>query len=236
MAKRGKNTNKSNDLLENPEALAERLGKGEEYLEKNKKQVFIVGGLVAIIIIGILGFRYFKEEQNKKAQNEMFQAVYYFEADSLDKALNGDGNYYGFLDIIDNYPLSDGANLSHYYAGMIYMQQAEPDYEEAIAHLKEFSSDDLIIQGRAYALLGDAYMELGNANEAAGFYKKAANYKPNEFISPQYWVKAALAYESFGDLENAVACYDKIVTEYPKSNEIHAARKQKARLKGKLES
>ena len=42
----------------------------------------------------------------------MFQAVYYFEADSLDRGLNGDGNNLGFLDIIDEYGITDAANLS----------------------------------------------------------------------------------------------------------------------------
>jgi hypothetical protein len=43
----------------------------------------------------------------------MFQAVYYFEADSLDKALNGDGNNLGFLEIIDEYSVTDAANLAN---------------------------------------------------------------------------------------------------------------------------
>ncbi|HBH21791.1 MAG TPA: cytochrome C biosynthesis protein [Cytophagales bacterium] len=236
MVKKGKEANKGNELLENPDALADRLSKGEEYLEKNKKQVFIIGGIIALIIVGALGYKYFKNQQDEKAQNDMFQAQFYFEADSLQKALLGDGNHFGFLDIIDEYPLSEGANLSHYYAGVIYMRQSEPDYQEAIDHLKKFKSDDLLVQGRAFALIGDAYMEQGNANEAAKFYKKAASYEPNEYISPQYWMKAAVAYESFGDLENAVNCYDAVVSKYPKSNEIHAARKHKARLKGKLDS
>ena len=51
-------------------------------------------------------FSYFKENQNNTAQEEMFQAVYYFEKDSLVQALNGDGNNYGFLEIIDEYSLS----------------------------------------------------------------------------------------------------------------------------------
>ena len=52
----------------------------------------------------------------------MFQAVYYFEKDSLVQALNGDGNNYGFLEIIDEYSLSDAANLSKFYAGAVIFE------------------------------------------------------------------------------------------------------------------
>src|SRR6187431_27375 len=89
------------ELLENPEALKEKLAGAENWLEQNPKTVV---GVAAVILIGVAGyfaFNYYKNNQNAEAQKEMFQAVYYFEADSLDKALNGDGNNLGFLDIAD---------------------------------------------------------------------------------------------------------------------------------------
>ena len=72
----------------------------------------------------------------------MFQAVYYFEQDSLVKALNGDGNNYGFLEIIDEYGFSEAANLSHYYAGVSYLKLG--NYNNAISYLNSFSSSDLL--------------------------------------------------------------------------------------------
>ena len=38
------------DLIENPEVLAEQISKTEEFLEKNKIAVFTVGGVVALIV------------------------------------------------------------------------------------------------------------------------------------------------------------------------------------------
>ncbi len=35
------------------------------------------------------------------------------------KHLQGDGNYPGFLEIIDDYGMTDAANLAHYYAGVL---------------------------------------------------------------------------------------------------------------------
>ena len=225
-----KDIKKGNELLESPEALAEQLTKTEQYLEKNKKFVLIaIGSLALVISVFFLG-RYYIKNQNNQAQIDMFQAVYYFESDSLDLALNGDGNNYGFLDIIDNYGFTKTANLANYYVGASYLKKGE--FENAIEYLSEFSGDDLIVQARAYALIGDAYMELNDYPTAAEFYSKAAEYKPNEFLSPLYLVKAANAYEKLMDFESASDCFETIIKEYPESSEYQNARKHKARLDG----
>jgi tetratricopeptide (TPR) repeat protein len=225
---------KSEELLENPEVLAEQISKTEEFLEKNKRLVAIVGGAIAVIVAGYFFYNYWVTNQNEAAQNEMFQAVYYFEADSLDRALNGDGNNYGFLEIIDKYSLSKAANLAHYYVGAIYLKKGE--YISAIDHLNKFSAGDLLIQAQAYALIGDANMEMSNFKNAASFYMKAANYNSNKHTSPAYLVKAAIAYEAMEDFRSAQNCYDTIVKKYVDSNEFQTARKHKARLEGKVKA
>lgn len=226
--KHKKKGGKGNDLLENPEVLAERLSRTEQFLEKNKMIVISVIGGLAIIVSAIFLFRYYVSNQNNQAQVDMFQAVYYFESDSIQKALHGDGNNYGFLEIIDNYGITETANLAQYYAGASYLKLGE--YQEAIDHLTEFSSDDLVVKARALALTGDAYMELGEYREAAEYYEEAAGYKPNQFLSPLYLTKAATAYEKLMDYETAAERYGTIIEEFPQSSEYNNARKNKARL------
>ncbi len=218
------------ELLENPDALRDRLSKTESYIEQHATLFLVIGGVLALIIAGFFGYRYYVDNQNAEAQEEMFQAVYYFEADSLSRALQGDGNNYGFLDIIDNYSLTDAANLSKYYAGLVYLKQG--NFEEAIDYLNDFSASDALVQARAYALVGDAYMELGDFEEAASQYEKAANYKPNKFFSPQYISKAALAYEQMGDYSSALEAYNRIIEEFPEATDVQQAQKQKMRLEG----
>jgi tetratricopeptide (TPR) repeat protein len=216
------------EVLESPEALAEQLSKTEQFLEKNKVLVFSIGGVLAAIVLGIFLFRYYITNQNKEAQEQMFQAVYYFEADSLQKALHGDGINLGFLDIIDDYSMTDASNLSRFYAGSSFLMLGE--FDVAIEHLSKFKSKDLVIQPRALALIGDAHMELGNISEAIKFYERAANYKANEFISPQYIIKSAVAHEKNGNLDGAEKAYKTIIEKYPKSAEFQNARKHTARI------
>lgn len=223
---------KGEEMLENPEVLAEQISKTEEFLEDNKKLVFSIGGVIAIIVAAYFLYNYWMTDRNETAQNEMFQAVYYFEADSLDKALNGDGNNLGFLEILEDYSMTDAANLSNYYVGAIYLKKSE--YISAVDYLEKFSSNDLLIQARAYSLIGDAYMEMDNAQEAVSFYNKAADYNSNEYTTPSYLIKAAVAYEELEDYRSALDCYNTIVKKYVNSSEYQNARKHKARLEGKV--
>jgi TolA-binding protein len=216
------------ELIENPEALKEKLVGAETWLESNPKIVIGIGAAILLIVGGYFGFNYYKGSQNVLAQKEMFQAVYYFEADSLDKALNGDGNNLGFLSIIDDYGITDAGKLANYYAGVCFLKQGK--YEVARLYLEDFSSNDLLVQARAYSLIGDTYMEEKKFEDAASYYKKAANYKPNKYFSPSYLMKAALAFEKLNQPEKAKEAYEQIITQYWESGEYQSARKLKARL------
>jgi tetratricopeptide (TPR) repeat protein len=232
-AKSGKGAQKqdNSELLENPDALRDTLvGKTGSFFKSKKNQNIVLGlGIaLALAIASAFGYTYYMESQNEAAQNDMFQAIFYFESDSLNQALNGDGNNYGFLEIIDAYGGTEAANLAHYYAGVSFLKQEQ--YDDAIVHLSDFSSSDLLVQARAYALIGDAYMEQENFRQAADYYERAANYKPNEFFTSQYLAKAALAYEATGDYSAAAETYNQIVEEYPESAEYQQALKQQTRL------
>jgi len=220
------------ELLENPEVLVEKLEGAEQWVEKNPKLVFGIVGILLLIVAGYFGFNYYISSQNDQAQREMFQAIYYFEADSLSLALNGDGNNLGFIDIIEEYKFTDAANLAHFYAGVSFMKQGK--FEAARLYLLDFSSRDLLVQARAYSLIGDAYMEEENYADAATFYNKAASYKPNKFFTPSYLMKAALAHEKLNQNDKAKQAYDKIITNYTESAEYQNARKFKARLESNL--
>jgi tetratricopeptide (TPR) repeat protein len=218
------------ELLENPQALADKLQGAETWAEKNPKTVVGISVAIALIVGGYFGFQYYKDSQETEAQQEMFQAVYYFEADSLDLALNGDGNNLGFIDIIDDYGITQTAKLANFYAGSAYLKQGK--FEVARLYLEDFSADDLLVQARAYSLIGDTYMEEKNYEDAAKYYDKAANYKPNKFFTPVYLMKAALAYEKSNNKEKAIAAYDKIINDYFQAPEYQNARKYKAQLQG----
>lgn len=217
------------DLLENPDAIA---SKAEEFFnsKRNQNLLFTVLGLAILIVGGLTFFRFQQSNKNGEAQREMFQAIYYFEQDSLGRALNGDGNNYGFLDIIDQYSGTKAANLSSFYAGATYLKLG--DWQNAIRSLEEFGSDDYLLQARAYSLIGDAYIELDDFENAISAYQEASNYKPNKEFTPVYLQKLAIALEEGGDVAAAADAYDRILNDFANSRLEQDALKHSARLKG----
>ncbi|MFH1296671.1 MAG: tetratricopeptide repeat protein [Bacteroidota bacterium] len=196
----------------------EALSKTEAFIEKNQKIILIVVGVLIIIVLGFFGFRkYYLEPKEKEAQGQMFMAEMYFEQDSLSKALHGDGNYLGFLDIIDQYGLTKSANLATYYAGISYLKLG--DFEQAIESLKDFDGDDQVAAPMATGAIGDIYMELDEVDKAIGYYMEAAGQSENELTAPLFLMKAGLAYEIQGNYRRALEMYKRIKKEYPRSFE-----------------
>ena len=216
--------------LDNQEVVNETLSKSEEFINKNKNYLMLFFGIITISIAAFSIFSYLKSNQNENAQNEMFQAVYYFEKDSLVQALNGDGNNYGFLEIIDEYSFSEAANLSRFYAGASYLKLG--NYQNAINYLDQFSSSDLLVQARAYSLIGDAYVELEDYENAIYYFEKASSENPNQFFTPSYLLKLALVYEEVSDLKSAIKSYETIISDFKDSPEYQTSLKNKSRLEG----
>lgn len=223
-----KNTQKpkGSDTVETVEST---LTKVEIFIEQNQKKIsYIVGGIILIILI-ILGYNKFISQPREKAASEqMFMAEYYFSIDSLDLALNGDGNYPGFYEITEEYKWTSAAKLAHYYIGMILMKQNQ--YEEAIEHLKKFKAKDETLSAMASGAIGDAYVELGDLDNALKYYLKAAEKRPNDFVSPIFLSKAAWVFETQGKYEKAIELYERIKTNHFRSMESMDADKNIAYL------
>jgi tetratricopeptide (TPR) repeat protein len=212
-------------------AVEEAFGKTEQFIEKHQKIIMIIIGAIIVVILGFFGFkRLYIAPKEKEAQTQMFMAEKYFEMDSLTKALKGDGNYIGFLDIIDQYKFTKSANLSHYYAGICYLKKGE--FQNAIDQLSSFSADDEVVAPMAIGAMGDAYMELNNSDKAVDYYLKAADTRKNDLTSPLFLMKAGMAYELAGKNDLALKVYQRVKTEFSRSNEARDIDKYIARLGG----
>jgi len=206
--------------------LDEGAGKTEAWVAKNQKYIFIIIGAAALVVLGYLGYKQFiQEPKEAEAANEMFQAQQYFEAaltapatesDSLfTLALNGGEGKFGFLDIIEEYSGTDAANIARYSAGMAYLNINK--YQEAIEHLDDFKSDDIMLSALAKGAIGDSFLQLGQADEALGYYSQAASEKANTFTTPRFLLKAAITALDLGEAGKAEDFLTRIKEEFPDS-------------------
>jgi TolA-binding protein len=202
----------------------------KDFWGKYSKPVTYIGGAVILLAGGWLAYKYFVlNPKQTKANEAISKAQMYFAKDSLDLALNGDGAGAGFLKIMKNYSGTDAANLSHYYAGAIYLRK--DDFKNAIKHLKDFSTDATQIQSSAWRMLGDALMSDGKKEEGASYYEKAGKLNADdEASSSENLFRAALAYETLGKTEKAAELFKIIKEKYPKSEKGFLVDKYLARL------
>jgi tetratricopeptide (TPR) repeat protein len=209
-----KNHKKEEEKLK---VVGEALSKSEKFIAENRTK--IIGAVVAVVlvIVAIFGYKYLiKVPRENTALESMYAAERYFEIDSFNTALNGDGVNLGFAQIIDEYGSTGAGKLAHFYAGFCNLQLG--NYQDAISQLENFNGKDEILQARAYSGIGDAYVELGEYEKAVSYFVKAANYKDNEY-SATYLMKAGITYEELGKYDEALKAYKKIKTDYDKTIE-----------------
>jgi len=221
---------KNESAPEQLESVESALSRTEQFIENNQKTLTSVVFAIIIIVGGYLLFqRYYMNPMENEAKGQMFRAEQYFAQDSFKLALNGDGNYLGFLDIIEEYGMTKSANLAEYYSGVSYLKLGQ--YDNAIDHLKDFQINDKIIEPQKYGALGDAYMEKGDLDEALDYYEKAKDVNDNQFTTPYFMEKTAFVYEEKGEYDKAIELYKEIKRKYPDSPQSGEVDRNVARLK-----
>jgi tetratricopeptide (TPR) repeat protein len=119
------------------------------------------------------------------------------------------------LDIAEEYAGTKAANLAHYAAGISYMRLSQ--YEQAIAHLEDFKTDDAMLAPISLGSIGDAFMQLGQPEDALGYYERAVGEDINDFTTPLYLQKAGITALEVGDFEKALGYFQRIKEEFPQS-------------------
>lgn len=221
-----------NNKDNNPQTISnveQTLTRTEQYLEDNYKTLLIGLGII-VVVVGLIWLgKFFLSKRNDEAQSQIYQAEKYLEMDSLKLALNGDGNYLGFIDIADNYKFTKTGNLANYGAGICYLHLG--DYQSAIDYLNKYSKKDKVIGSLALGATGDAYVELGDIEKGIAKYLEAAEFADNAFNSPLFLMKAGELYELSGKFTDALTVYEKIKDKYPESTEGSSIEKYIARVK-----
>lgn len=201
--------------------------KSEQFVENNKTPLIVIVALIVLVVGGWFGYSAYIGGQEVEAQESVWKSQYYMEIDSLDKALLGDGQYFGFEYIAENYSGTPSGYLSNYYIGLIYKDKGELDL--AIEYLKDAKIKDNVLGAIAIGSIGDCYIDLGEFDEALKYFNKAINHSSNSFTAPIYLNKAAITYEFLENYTKANEYYSQIVEDYGNSAEANQVKKRMAR-------
>ena len=209
--------------------VSDAINKTEHFVDQNKKSLGII--LIALFV-AIGGYMFYQKiyvaGKEKDAAPLLYHAEKYFNADSLNLAINGDGNNPGLEELVSDYSVSPSGNIARYYLGMAYIKKKE--YEKAIETLKSYTAEDQITGSVVYGAIGDAYMELKNSDDAINYYEMASKENSNTFTTPMMMMKWAGALESKSDYSGAKKVYEKLKKDYSASTEAAQVDKYIARV------
>lgn len=206
--------------------------KSELFFEKNRTVILIGAVALLVGVGGFFGYRKLVAEPNaKQAHDLMWKAQYYFEMDSLQKAIDGDGNYYGFAHIADKYGSTPAGQLSKFYLGVCYHELG--DHEAALSYYRAAGPDDDLLSVMTVGNQGDVLVELDRPDEAIQSFMKAADMRKSDYTTPLFLLKAGVLYRQKGDWSNAAKVYKRVIKEYPGHPDVSAARKFAAEAEGK---
>ena len=204
----------------------------------NKYQNIIYGVIIGVLVIvlAILAFnRFYVQKKNAEAASQIQQPIRWLtqgDTASLKKALEGDGENDGFLDIASGYKLSRTSNTANYYAGLTYLKLGQKD--EAMEYLKKFKKKEDILWYACQATIGDLYDEQGDESNAISYYEKAVKGK-DPFFTPIALFKLGQMYERKGDWKKALDAYETIekdfYSEYNKMSVAQYVERAKSHVK-----
>ncbi len=222
---------KQQEEKEGLESVNTALTKTERMLERNRVWLLAGAGILVVIVVAFLLYRSYVVMPNRQeAQEQIYFAEQQFQKDSIDIALNGDGNHLGFLQVIDKYGSTPAGNLARYYAGLVYRDKG--DWDNALKMLSSYERTDKMVAPIADGAMGDCYVEKGDLSSARKQYEEAVSskYSENPMTTPFFLVKLAILHEHEGRLEEAKKAYERIKQEYPTSQQAREVEKNLARL------
>ena len=202
----------------------------ENFFEKNSKMVVVA--IVAIFALAAVVFGYKKvivEPRMNKAQEMLFEAQYQFESQNADfaLALNGNENTPGFAQVVEQYGNTPAGNLARMYAAACSLRLGE--FDQAQSYINSFKNvkgvPGEIINAMAAGIKGDIAVEKGDNATAAKLFEQAAKVSENDFTTPMYLRKAALAYAAMGNDAKAEELMKVINEQYPASYDAREAMK-----------
>ena len=192
----------------------EAVSRSEAFINKNKKVlVAVVAAVVAIVTVGLLVSTYVIAPREKKAAEALFAGERYFQNGDYELALDGDQyEYAGFEAVAADFKGTKAANLAKAYEGISLAKLGR--YEEAIAALKAFKGNDVMVAPSVLATLGNCYAQMGQEAQAAATLVKAAKKADNNLLSPAYLIQAGQIYEKLGKKGEALKAYKLIEEKY----------------------
>ncbi len=202
---------------------------GAEAVASHQQQLWLYGGLAVLVILAMLGWRFYTQNQTARASAALADASAIYEARiraANEPAAPGEVTYVDqknkyadaakkFAEVAARYPRTRPGQVARYYDALSLEQLGR--YDEAEKAFKSVESGgDEGLSALARFQLAQIYDKTGKAAQAVPIYRQLAD-KPNLFV-PRAVVLLALAdHYSSTDPAQAAKLYNQVKSEFPDS-------------------
>ena len=200
--------------------------KTERFVDENRSTLtYGVGGL-AVLILAVIGYQSFVVgPAEAAAETDAWRAENYFEMDSMSLAALGDGYAAGLEEVMADHEGTAAGQRAAYRMGIYYRDAG--DFEGAIAAFEEVNVGDDVVQVLAAGNIGDCYVELADYDAAQAAFNEAISLASSslaeDVLAPMFLYKGALVEIELGNNVQAKKHLDRIVEDYPTSQQKNAS-------------
>jgi outer membrane protein assembly factor BamD (BamD/ComL family) len=194
-----------------------------EWLQRHLNQVLMVTGgavLAAVVVFFVFSSR---GRRSQKAADLFGKATMEFQAGNASQAITD------LHTVMERYGGTKSAGPAAFYLATAYFYAR--DYATAKAtfqrFIEEYSEDPLSLAS-AQAGIAECDMQSGAFEAAGDNFVKAVSSKPDGLLAPQYLLSAGRAYLKANQKEKAKQAFNRLLDQYPDSNEAGKAKEQLA--------
>lgn len=200
------------------DALLMTVAKATTFYEQHKKNIGMVVGVLAAIIIGSYIYAKNQADNNEKATTALGKVFPYFDGGQYKIAIEGvpERNIMGLKAIVENYGSTKTGNLAKLYLASAYFELG--NYNEALALFDDFSPNDPLTAVARLAGMAGCHEARGEYEKAAEYFEKAALSYPKDIDAAEHLNSAASNYALAGKRERALELYKKLKKDYPTSS------------------
>ena len=197
----------------------------------NNKAAIIGAGFALVLAVALtVAYFIYSGNQEEEAKNLLGIAEQELLQGNYQEALEGNEEEFtlGFVQIANNYGRTEAGNLAHYYSAIAEYELG--NYEDALTYIREYDVPEGILGVAPISMHANILIGLERYAEAAEKFEEAASWDENNSTTPYNLYKAAETYHEAGDSRQAMDLLDRIIDEYPNSQQIVQAERLKGRL------
>ena len=207
--------------------IRETLSHGAEAVASHQQQIWTYGGIVLLVVLVVLGWRYYTQTQTSRAATALGDAmkVYSARIRAVGEPAQPDEityvdekNKYGdaakkFADVAARYSRTRPGQMARYYAALSLEQLDRNDDAEKDLVAVE-SGNDEGLAALAKFQLAQLYDRTGKGAQAVHIYQQLAD-KPNIFVPKAIVLLSLGDHFSASDPAQATKLYKQVKTEFP---------------------